>query len=117
MFNLEIKRISLRSVVLSIYPFVVFIFVLLAALLSMGDFVEPEAGLFTIATQVLLYSLINTAVVVFYTLLAGFVYNLLSSFGMKGLRLSLAETETNTEEEQPEQTEQAALTQEETENK
>lgn len=97
MFNLEIKRISLKSIVFSIYPFVVFVFALLSSLFAMGDLVDPEASLFVAARQLLLYSLISTAVIVFFSILAGFIYNLLASFGMRGLRISLTEVEETAE--------------------
>ena len=100
MFNLEIKRVSVKSVVLSAYPFVVFIFTLLSAFFNLGSLVEPEAGIFTIATQVVLYSLITTAVIVCFSVLACFIYNMLCNFGMKGFRISLEEVEDNSAQTQ-----------------
>ena len=99
MFNLEIKRIPLKSIVLSAYPFVVFVFTLLQAFLGLGDLIDPEAGFFKAVMQVLLYSLINMGVIVIFTMLAAFIYNLLTSFGMKGLRIALTEVEDSSQEE------------------
>ena len=93
MFNLEIKRISLKSLVFSAYPLVVFVFILLSSYFELGDLIDPEAGFFATATQVMLFSLIRTAVIVLFSVLAAFLYNLLSSFGMKGVRISLTEVE------------------------
>lgn len=104
MFNLEIKRISLKSLVFSAYPLIVFVFILLSSYFELGDLIDPEAGFFAMATQVMLFSLIRTAVIVLFSVLAAFLYNLLSSFGMKGIRISLAEVEeAPAKEETPEE--------------
>ena len=103
MFNLEIKRISLKSLVFSVYPLIVFVFILLFSYFELGDLIDPEAGFFATATQVMLFSLIRTAVIVLFSVLAAFLYNLLSSFGMKGIRISLTEVEeAPAQEETPE---------------
>lgn len=99
MFNLEIKRIPLRSIVLSAYPFVVFVFTLLQAFLGLGDLLDPEAGLFKAIMQVLLYGIINTGVIVLFTMFAAIIYNILVNFGIRGLRITLAEIEEPLEEE------------------
>lgn len=105
MFNLEIKRISLKSIAFSAYPFVVFIFTLLQAILALKELIDPSAGFFKAAMQFLLYSVINTGVIVLFTILAAFIYNLIVSFGVKGVRISLADVEETTEEETPEKEE------------
>jgi len=107
MFNLEIKKISLKSIVLSAYPFIVFLFSLASSFLSMGDLLEAESGLFTQITQILIFSLMTTAVIVIFSILAGFVYNLLCSFGMKGIRFSVVDLdeENKEEEDQPQEEE------------
>ncbi len=99
MFNLEIKRISLKSIVLSAYPFVVFVFTLLQAFLGLGDLLDLEAGFFKALMQVLLYAVINTGVIVLFTMLAAFIYNMVVNFGVKGFRVSLAEIEESAEKE------------------
>lgn len=98
MFNLEIKRISLKSIALSAYPFVVFVFTLLQAFLGLGDLLDPEAGFFKAIMQILLYAIINTGVIVIFTMLAAFIYNMVINFGLKGIKISLSEVEDTTEE-------------------
>lgn len=100
MFNLEIKRISLKSIVLSVYPFIVFVFCLLSAFFGMNDLINTDAGILAIVTQILLYSLTTTAVIVVFTVLACFIYNILASFGIRGIRISLTEVEEASQEEQ-----------------
>lgn len=99
MFNLEIKKISLKSIVLSVYPFVVFLFTLLSSLLGMQDLLDFENSLISNITQVLLYSLFTTAVIVIFTVLAGFIYNLLTGFGMKGLVFTFRDMDEDSQEE------------------
>ena len=89
MFNLEIKRISLKSIVLSVYPFVIFFFTLIASLLRIQDLLDASNSLIFNISQLLLYSLFTTAVIVLFTVLAGFIYNMLTGFGMKGLSFVL----------------------------
>ena len=103
MFKLEIKKISLKSLVFSVYPFVVFVFSLLTAL-WLGDIVVPGEGFFSAMTSVLLYSLFTTLAILLYSVLAAFIYNMLVNLGVKGIKISLAEVEeeetSSTEEEQ-----------------
>ena len=99
MFNLEIKRISLKSIALSAYPFVVFVFTLLQAFLGLGDLLDPEAGFFKAVMQVLLYAVINTGVIVLFTMFAAFIYNIVVNLGVKGLRVYFAEVEENSANE------------------
>ena len=104
MFKLEIKKISLKSLVFSVYPFVVFVFSLLTALFGLGDIVVPGEGFFSAMTSVLLYSLFTTLAILLYSVLAAFIYNMLVNLGVKGIKISLAEVEeeetSSTEEEQ-----------------
>lgn len=100
MFNLEIKRISLKSIVFSAYPFVVFVFTLLQAALGLADLINLEAGLFKAIMQVLLYAVIYTGVIVVFTMFAAFIYNTVVNFGVKGIRLSFTEVEETAEEEE-----------------
>lgn len=100
MFNLELKKISLKSIVISAYPFIVFLFSLASSVLSMGDLLEAESSIFTQITQILIFSLMTTAVIVIFSVLAGFVYNLLCSFGMKGIRFSVADLDEEKKEEE-----------------
>lgn len=103
MFKLEIKKIALKSVVLSGYPFVIFLFSLLTTLMKLGDVVSPGDGFFSAVTSILLYALFTTAAVVLYTLLAAFIYNILISIGLKGIRVSLSEVEEGYSSEEEEQ--------------
>ncbi len=93
MFKLEVKKINLKSIVFSGYPFVVFVFSLLTTLFSLGDVVSPGEGVFSSMISILLYVLVTAGVIVIYSLLAAFIYNTLTNFGMKGLRFSLTEVE------------------------
>ncbi len=93
MFKLEIKKIGLKSLVFSGYPFVVFVFSLLSTLIGLGDVVSPEQGFFSALISILLYSLFTTAAIILYSVLAAFIYNMLMNFGLRGVNISLAEIE------------------------
>ena len=93
-----------------------FVFSLLTALFSLGDIVAPGEGFFGGMISILLYSLFTTAAVVLYSLLAALIYNTLTNFGMKGLRVSLTEVEEESAEAQEAQ-EEAAPAEQDNENK
>lgn len=100
MFKLEIKKIGLKSLVFSGYPFVVFVFSLLSTLIRLGDVVSSEDGFFSALVSILLYSLFTTAAIILYSVLAAFIYNMLMNLGLKGVNISLAEIEEKTSSEE-----------------
>ena len=81
-----------------------FVFTLLQAFFGLGDLLDPEAGLFKAIMQILLYGIINTGVIVLFTMLAAFIYNMIVNFGVKGIMVSLAEIEDTVEEDSTKET-------------
>lgn len=91
--KLEIKNISLKSVIFSVYPLVVFVFCLLNAIFAIGDL--SDFTFFQKIMQVVLWTLTETLSIVVISVALAFVYNLLCSFGIKGIRFEIEEVETN----------------------
>ncbi len=95
--KLEIKNISLRSVIFSVYPLIVFAISLLNAVFAAEAI--GEYGIMERVMQVVLWSLAETMVILVTTLVVAFVYNLLCSFGVKGLRFEIEEVEDNKQQQ------------------
>ncbi|MDR1684066.1 MAG: hypothetical protein LBR90_01205 [Elusimicrobiota bacterium] len=89
--RLDIKNISIKSIVLSVYPIVIFIFSLVRAGVSAE--IGLELSLFQILMSVLLVALVETAALVILSLVFAFFYNLFCAFGMRGLRITLEDVE------------------------
>ena len=86
---------------------------MLQSFFGLGDLIDPSAGVFKLIMQVLLYTIIYTGVIVLFTMLAAFIYNTLINFGMKGIRISLAEVEDSNTQEPAQEEETSASVQEE----
>ena len=96
--KLEIKNISLSSVIFSVYPLIVFAISLLNAVFAAEAI--GEYGIMERVMQVILWSLAETMVLLVTTLVVASVYNLLCSFGVKGLRFEIEEVEDNKQQQE-----------------
>ena len=96
--KLELKNISLTSVVFSAYPLIVFVFSLLNSVFAAD--VVPEYGIIERVMQVILWALAQTMVLLIISLVVAFVYNLLCSFGVKGIRFEIEEVEDKQQQEE-----------------
>lgn len=96
--KLEIKNISLSSVIFSVYPLIVFALSLINAVFAAEAI--GEYGIMERVMQVVLWSLAETMVILVTTLVVAFVYNLLCSFGVKGLRFEIEEVEDNKQQQE-----------------
>ncbi|MDR0953477.1 MAG: hypothetical protein LBM71_04770 [Elusimicrobiota bacterium] len=101
--KLEIKNISLKSVVFSAYPFIILALSLVNSALA-GTAIDWSAGVIPTILQLLLWALAETMVIVIVSLIIAFVYNLFCSFGIRGIRFDIEEVE---EKSAPEQNEAA----------
>ncbi len=93
--KLEIKNISLKSVVFSVYPLVVFTLSLVSALFSIGDL--SDYTFLQKIMQLVLWTLAQTLSIVVVSLVLIFIYNLFCSFGMKGIRFDIEEVDASSE--------------------
>ncbi|MDR1123726.1 MAG: hypothetical protein LBL61_03835 [Elusimicrobiota bacterium] len=89
--KLEIRKITISSLVLSAYPLVLFGLAMARALLAPPDFGDASAG--QMVMQVILGILVETAVMLMLSVIIAFVYNLFCSFGIKGIRFDIEEVE------------------------
>jgi hypothetical protein len=99
--KLEIKNISLSSLIFSAYPLIIFVLALVNSVFA-ADAI-PEYGIMERVLQLTLWALAETLVILITSLVVAFVYNLLCSFGVKGLRFDIEEVE----EKQPAPQEEA----------
>ncbi len=89
--KLEIKNINLLSVVFSVYPLVLFVLSFLNAIFAIGDL--SDYTFVQKIMQIVLWTLAQTLSLVVISLALAFVYNLLCSFGIKGIRFEIEEAE------------------------
>lgn len=87
--KLEIKNINLGSVVFSVYPLVLFVLSFLNAVFAIGDL--SDYTLMQKIMQIVLWTLAQTLTLTVVSLALAFVYNLLCSFGIKGIRFDIEE--------------------------
>lgn len=87
--KLEIKNINLVSVVLSVYPLVLFVLSFLNAVFAIGDL--SDYTLMQKIMQIVLWTLAQTLTLTVVSLALVFVYNLLCSFGIRGIRFDIEE--------------------------
>jgi len=90
--KLEIRKINLPSLALSAYPLVLFALAAVRAVILPYD-MSPEATLMQSVLQVILQVLMETAAMLFISVVIAFIYNLFCSFGIKGIRFDIAEVE------------------------
>jgi hypothetical protein len=96
--KLEIKNINLRSVLFSVYPVIIFVFSLLTVLLSPPD--AADIPVFQSVMQVILNVVAQTLVILVLSLVVAFVYNILCSFGIRGLRVEIEDIEDAAKEQE-----------------
>lgn len=91
--NLELKHISIKSVIFSAYPLIVVVFSLMNTLLAgMVDF-DIAVSLFTKVMKLSLWTISETLAILLLSVIAAFAYNFFCSIGMKGLRFTIEEIE------------------------
>ena len=93
--KIEIKNISLKSIVLSAFPLLVFALCLVNYVLQITSM--PDLSLMDKFLQIVLWALVDTLVYLLLFVIAAFVYNLFCSFGMKGLTFTIEEPATKEE--------------------
>ncbi len=91
--KIEIKNISLKSIVLSAFPLLVFTACLLNSIIPVAG--APELSLLESILAIVLNALVETVVFLALFISAAFIYNLFCSFGIKGLAFTLEEPASN----------------------
>ena len=89
--KIEIKNISIKSVVLSAFPLLVFAFCLVAYVTQLASL--PDHSFLEKIVQIILWALTDTVIWLGFIIVAVFVYNLFCSFGIKGLTFTVEEPE------------------------
>jgi len=87
--KLEIKNISLGSILFSVYPLIVFAFSLASVLLGVGELAGET--IMENVMQAILLTLAQTLVILVLSVVVVVVYNLFCSFGIKGIRFEIEE--------------------------
>ena len=93
--KIEIKNISLKSIILSAFPLLVFTICLLNSIMPVLG--SPELSILESILAIILNALVETIVFLVLLSVAAFIYNLLCSFGIKGLAFTLEEPVSNEE--------------------
>ena len=101
--KIEIKSISIKTLLLSAFPLLVFALCLVNA--SLAIFTLDEYSLIEKILQVILWAIPNTVVILIASVIGAFAYNLLCSLGIRGIMFHLEEPS------QVEQTEEVEETQ------
>lgn len=99
--KIEIKNISLKSIILSAFPLLVFAYYLVNYIMQVSA--TPNSTLVDSIVQVILYALTDTMIALLFIMFAAFVYNLFCSFGIKGVSFTLEEPEVQEETKEVEQ--------------
>ena len=98
--KIEIKNISIKSVVLSAFPLLVFAFCLVNYVTQVASL--PDLKLLEKIIQIVLWTLTDTLIWLVFAVIAVSVYNLFCSFGIRGLTFTIEEP--GTQEEAKEET-------------
>ena len=93
--KIEIKNISLKSIILSAFPLLVFALCLVNYVLQISSM--PDLSFIQQILQIILWTLVDTMVYCVLFVIAAFVYNLFCSFGMRGLTITVEEPVTKEE--------------------
>ena len=93
--KIEIKNISLKSIILSAFPLLVFALCLVNYVLQISSM--PDLSLMQQILQIILWTLVDTIVYSVLFIFAAFIYNLFCSFGMRGLTITVEEPVTEEE--------------------
>lgn len=94
--KIEIKNISLKSIILSAFPLLVFALCLVNYVLQISSM--PDFSLMQQILQIILWTLVDTMVYLVLIVIAAFVYNLFCSFGIRGLTFTVEEPVSKEEE-------------------
>jgi len=94
--KIEIKNISLKSIILSAFPLLVFALCLVNYVLQISSM--PDFSLMQQILQIILWTLVDTMVYLVLIVIAAFIYNLFCSFGIKGLTFTVEEPVSKEEE-------------------
>lgn len=96
--KIEIKNISLKSIILSAFPLLVFAFCLVNYVTQLASL--PDLNLLEKIVQVILWTLTDTLIWLVFIVVAVFTYNLFCSFGIRGLTFTVEEPDTQEEVKQ-----------------
>lgn len=89
--KIEIKKISVLSLVFSALPVAVFAVMVLGSIIDLS---QSEGGVgMAVLGSALLNALISTFMVIVFAVIGGFVYNFLSALGLRALRVELEDIE------------------------
>ncbi|MDR0646284.1 MAG: hypothetical protein LBG46_04865 [Elusimicrobiota bacterium] len=97
--KVEIRNISLKSLVFSAYPLAVFSLSLLSVLLALPEF-SADNTLFKSILEFLMNVISLTAAMLVLSLLTVFIYNLFCSFGIKGIKFEIEEVEESSKQDE-----------------
>ena len=89
--KIEIKNISLKSIILSAFPLLVFAWFFVNNMLQIASL--SELSLIMKILQIILWTLTDTMASMCCIIVAAFIYNLFCSFGMRGLIFTVEEPE------------------------
>ena len=93
--KIEIKNISLKSIILSAFPLLVFAWFFVSNMLQISSL--SELSLIMKILQIILWTLTNTIAFMCCAVVAAFIYNLFCSFGIRGLTFTVEEPTTKEE--------------------
>ena len=93
--KIEIRNISLKSIILSAFPLLVFVLCLVNYVLQVSSM--PDMSLMQQILQIILWTLVDTMVYLVLIVISALVYNLFCSFGMRGLTFTVEEPTTKEE--------------------
>ena len=85
--RIEIKKISIASLLTSAFPVAVFVIMVIASLSLI--FQPSDSPFFNVLMQAVFLAIVKTLIILICTVVGAFVYNLLCAVGMKGLKLDL----------------------------
>ncbi len=102
--KIEIKNISLKSIILSAFPLLVFALCLVNYVLQISSM--PDLNFMQQILQIILWTLVDTMVYLVLIVISAFIYNLFCSFGMRGLTFTVEEPVTKEEKEEEEKEEE-----------
>ena len=87
--KIEIKNISLKSIILSAFPLLVFALCLVNYVLQIASM--PDLNFMQQILQIILWTLVDTMVYLVLIVIAAFIYNLFCSFGIRGVTVTVEE--------------------------
>lgn len=99
--KIEIKNISIKSIILSAFPLLVFAFCLVNYVLQLATL--PDLKFLDKIVQIILWTLTDTLIWLGFIVVAVSVYNLFCSFGIRGLTFTVEEPDVQQEEAKEEE--------------